>query len=125
MNLLPPPLRSQAGLRGVGRGPAGGRASDAAIVALRVLGGLIVATVGLCLRILKERLRKSVPKFRKPVNLKCQCLPLRLQAAGTGTVTGSVALWRTVAVGGGGGAATGSGTASATVPPGCTATRPP
>ena len=45
VNLLPPPLRSQAGLRGVGRGPAGGRASDAAIVALLVRGGLVLATV--------------------------------------------------------------------------------
>jgi hypothetical protein len=53
VNPLPPPLRSQAGLRGVGRGPAGGRASDAAIVALHVLGGLIVAAVSLCLRISK------------------------------------------------------------------------
>ncbi len=35
----------------MGRGPAGGRASDAAIVALHVLGGLIVAVVSLCLRI--------------------------------------------------------------------------
>ena len=53
MNLLPPPLlvRSQAGLRGVGRGPAGGRAGDAAIVALLVRGGLVLATVSLCLRI--------------------------------------------------------------------------
>ncbi len=48
-------LHSQAGLRGVGRGPVsipvGGRASDAAIVALHVRGGLIVAAVSLCLRI--------------------------------------------------------------------------
>jgi len=56
--VLPPPLlRSQlpgwperSGERTRGR-PAGGRASDAAIVTLHVRGGLIVAAVGLCLRI--------------------------------------------------------------------------
>jgi hypothetical protein len=60
VNLLPPPLRSQAGLRGVGRGPAGGRASDAAIVALHVRGGLIVAAVSLCLRISVQWLLEGV-----------------------------------------------------------------
>ena len=44
----------------MGRGPAGRRAGDAAIVALHVRGarrgGLIVATISLCLRISVKRL---------------------------------------------------------------------
>ena len=54
----PGPLRllSQAGLRRVGRGPPGRKASVAAIVALLVQGGLVVAAVSLCLRISVQRL---------------------------------------------------------------------
>jgi hypothetical protein len=44
----------------VGRGPAVRRAGDAAIVALHVQGGLIVAAVCLCLRISVQRLLGGV-----------------------------------------------------------------
>ena len=50
----------------MGRGPAGRRAGDAAVIAIRVRGGLIVATVGLCLRISVQRLLGGVGVHTAP-----------------------------------------------------------